>query len=133
MMEQRLPQIWRTLARWCGQPAPDLALVPEYQRSTLPDSPMNLLLRFETPSGPRSILAAGIPLKIASEITTTMIRTGQFAEFVDHCPTSSVADRVKRRKLEKAKGGKPGNVLGWDSPLGLKTRPQAEPRETRHA
>src|ERR1700722_3222271 len=104
MMEQRLPQVWGARARSCGQPTPDLGLVPEYQRSTSPDSRMNLLLRFETPSGPRTIVAGGIPLKIASEITATMIRTGQFAEYVDHYPHMSVADRVKRRKLEKAKG-----------------------------
>ena len=63
---------------------------------------MNLLLRFVTEAGPRTVVATGIPLRIASDIAREMGRAGHFAEFVDQYPLFTIAERIKRRKLEKS-------------------------------
>jgi hypothetical protein len=75
----------------------------DYGRSTCPDAPMNLLLRFETAYGPRTIVAPGISLATASEIALVMSEAGHFAEFVDHIPPMSVQEHVKRRKAQARK------------------------------
>lgn len=89
-------------------------------RSTLPDALMNMLLRFETPQGPRTVVAASVPLAIASDIHAAMRRMGQHAEFIDRCPPLSITERVKIKRAEKARHAKRdfGNVVA----LGKKKR-----------
>ena len=115
MMEQALPQIKRVFSRWRGEETPEVTPDPDYHRSTAPDAKMNMLLRFDTTLGPRTVVASGIPLALASEITATMIRSGQYAEFIDQCQPLTIAERVKRKKLEKARTSKQTNVVGWDA------------------
>jgi hypothetical protein len=119
MMAQALPQIKRVLSRLRStqdDETPEVTPDPDYHRSTAPDSKMNMLLRFDTPLGPRTIVASGIPLSMASEITATMIRAGQYAEFIDQCQPLTVAERIKRKKLEKGRSAKQSNnVVGWDA------------------
>ena len=76
--------------------------MPASDRSTSPDARMNLLLRFETESGPRTVVAPNLPLKLASEITTAMIRSGHYAEFIDQYTPLSIAERVKLQKRRTA-------------------------------
>ena len=76
--------------------------LPELQRSTSPVARMTLLLRISTQSGPRTIIAPGIPLKVASEISEAMASAGHLAEFIDHCPTTPMADRLRSRRFDKA-------------------------------
>lgn len=85
-----------------ARPAPQpLQSEPEFCRSTAPDAPMNLLLRFETPSGPRTVVAPGVPLSVASEIVQEMARAGHFAQFLDQLAPMRMSDWIKRRKAEK--------------------------------
>ncbi len=70
------------------------------ERSTSPDATMNLLLRFETASGPRTVIACSVPLATARDIVDTMRSAGQHAEFVDRCAPLSVADRVMIEKFK---------------------------------
>ncbi len=67
--------------------------------SGAPDAPMNLLLRFETNSGPRTVVACGVSRQVAAEIAEVMERCGQYARFVDRCVPLSVADRIMIAKL----------------------------------
>jgi len=67
--------------------------------SAAPDAPMNLLLRFETSSGPRTVVACGVSRQVAAEIAELMERCGQHARFVDRCVPLSVADRLMIAKL----------------------------------
>ena len=67
--------------------------------SGAPDAPMNLLLRFETNSGPRTVVACGVSRQVAAEIAEVMERCGQHARFVDRCVPLSVADRLMIREL----------------------------------
>ena len=114
MMAHKFRQISKALNRLRGDDeTPVVAPDPDYHRSTSPDARMNLLLRFDTALGPRTVIASGIPLPLASEITATMIRNGQYAEFTDQCQLMSISERIKRKKAEKPKG-KPNNVVGWD-------------------
>jgi hypothetical protein len=76
------------------EPAP---FVPE--RRTCPDAVMDLMLRFETERGPRTLVAPGVSLALASEIADAMIQAGHYAEMVDHTPAFTVAQHVARRKL----------------------------------
>lgn len=136
MMEQGLSQISRLFSRLRNEDdTPQVTPDPDFHRSTSPDASMNVLLRFDTPLGPRTIVASGIPLMIASEITATMIRNGQYAEFIDQCQPLSVAERVKRKKLEKNRTGKLNNVVGWEggTKMVLKASVQAEQRGARQA
>jgi hypothetical protein len=71
----------------------------EKERSLHPEAPMNLLLRFETASGPRTVIACSVPRQVASEISDAMRKAGHHAEFVDRCTPLSIADRVMIRKL----------------------------------
>ena len=68
-------------------------------RSTAPDAPMNLLLRFETASGPRTVIACSVSRQVAAEIAEVMVRCGQHADFIDRCAPLSVADRVMIKNL----------------------------------
>jgi hypothetical protein len=81
-------------------PAEEMHEPLEMERSTSVDAPMNLLLRFETASGPRTVIACSVPLATAREIAETMNRTGQYAEFVDRCAPLSIADRVMMKNLD---------------------------------
>jgi hypothetical protein len=72
----------------------------EFSRSTDPQALMDVLLRFETAFGPRTIVAPGVSLAMASEIAFVMSQAGHFAEFVDHIPSVSVHEHVKRRKAQ---------------------------------
>jgi hypothetical protein len=130
MMEHTLSQLSRLFGRRAGEPV-EVTPDPDYHRSTAPDARMNVLLRFDTSLGPRTIVASGIPLTLASEITASMIRSGQYAEFIDQCQPLSVAERVKRKKLERARAPKQQtNVLGWEGrgKLAVKERSDAERR-----
>jgi hypothetical protein len=69
------------------------------ERSLHPDAPMNLLLRFETASGPRTVIACSVPRHVASEITDVMRKAGHHAEFIDRCAPLSIADRLMIRNL----------------------------------
>ena len=82
------------------RPADEKHELLEVERSTSPDAPMNLLLRFDTANGPRTVIACSVPLATAREIADTMSRTGQHAEFIDRCAPLSIADRLMMRKLE---------------------------------
>ncbi len=137
MMEHTLPQIARFFSRWRSEEPIQVIPDPDYHRSTSPDARMNLLLRFDTPLGPRTIVASGIPLPLASEITATMIRGGQYAEFIDQCQPLSIAERVKRKKLEKSRNPKQPqpktNIVGWDGRNKMVLNPGMEHRDARHA
>ncbi len=71
----------------------------EFQRGTSPYARTNLLLRFETPNGPRTVVAPGISLAIAHEIANAMTEAGHFAELVEPGPTISIAERMRRRPI----------------------------------
>jgi hypothetical protein len=86
-----------------GSSTPSKAEKEDYVRSTSPDARMNLLLRFETANGPRTIMAPGVSLATASEIAFVMSRAGHFAEFVDWLPAMPLEERIKRRKAEARK------------------------------
>ena len=75
--------------------------VLEVERSTTPTAVMNLLLRFETVNGPRTVIASSVPLQTAREVADAMIRAGQHAEFVDRCTALSIADRLMMKKLQQ--------------------------------
>jgi hypothetical protein len=72
-----------------------MPVVPE--RRTCPDAVMNLMLRFETERGPRTVVAPGLPLTLATEIADAMILAGHYAELTDHTPAFTVAEHVARR------------------------------------
>ena len=69
------------------------------ERSFSPEAAMNLLLRFETAIGPRTVIACSVPRHVAAEIADVMKRTGQHAEFIDRCSPLSVADRIMIKNL----------------------------------
>ena len=59
--------------------------VQQIERSTCAFTPMNLLLRFETAHGPRTVVASSVSLQTAREIASAMIEAGHHAEIVDRC------------------------------------------------
>jgi hypothetical protein len=71
------------------------------ERSFSNDAPMNLLLRFETVSGPRTVIACSVSRQVAAEISDVMKRSGQHAEFIDRCSPLSVADRIMMKNLNE--------------------------------
>jgi hypothetical protein len=71
--------------------------LPERRQS--PDAVMNLLLRFETASGPRTVIACSVSRQVAAEIAEVMKVAGQHAEFIDRCSPLSVADRLMIKSL----------------------------------
>lgn len=56
----------------------------EFDRGAKPDGQVNLVLRFATESGPRTIIAAGVPRKVASDIVGEMEKAGHCAEYTDY-------------------------------------------------
>jgi hypothetical protein len=62
---------------------------------------MNLLLRFETANGPRTVIASSVPLQTAREVVDAMLRAGHHAEYIDRCTAISVEDRVFIKRFEK--------------------------------
>ncbi len=79
--------------------APPSAPHDELERSAAPDAAMNLLLRFETASGPRTVIACSVSRQVAVEITQLMRTLGQDAHFIDRCSPLSVTDRVLIKDL----------------------------------
>ena len=79
----------------------DNAGVADWQpeRSLSSEALMNLLLRFETAIGPRTVIACSVPRHVAAAIAEVMKSTGQHAEFIDRCSPLSVADRLMIKKL----------------------------------
>jgi hypothetical protein len=75
----------------------------EFNCSTRPDARMNLLLRFETASGPRTVIAPGVPLSAASQIADAMSEAGHFAQFVDALAPIPMGEYVKRRRSRMSK------------------------------
>jgi hypothetical protein len=63
---------------------------------------MNLLLRFETASGPRTVIACSVPRSVAAEVAAVMHNAGQHAEFVDRCSPLSIADRLLIKQISEA-------------------------------
>ena len=74
------------------------------ERSSHPDTDVTLFLRVETGSGPRTIVASGLPLSAASAIAEALTEAGHYAEYVDQRPQTPMRDRVARRKYEKVFG-----------------------------
>src|SRR3954466_10374448 len=105
-MEQQIGRVRRILRHWSGEKSPTSCGVSELERRTSPYAPMNLLLRFATEAGPRTVIASGVPLGHASVIAREMERAGHYAEFVDQIPSLSIAERVKRLKAQKHPAGK---------------------------
>jgi hypothetical protein len=97
---------------WRDKPGRPVPAGRDYGRSTSPDARMNLLLRFETASGPRTIVAPGISLAMASEIAQAMSEAGHFADFVDHLPSMSVKGHLERRNEKEARWN--AQVIGLD-------------------
>jgi hypothetical protein len=87
------------------------------ERRTAPDAPMNLLLRFETASGPRTVIASSVPRQIASEISHVMRSAGQYAEFIDRFSPFSVEDRlfIKDIKQRTESGHGTTNVVDLET------------------
>ena len=56
----------------------------EFEWSVRLDGQVNLVLRFVTDSGPRTIIAPGVPRKVASDIAKEMEKAGHRAEYTDH-------------------------------------------------
>jgi hypothetical protein len=105
-MEQ-LDHIQNIMPRWVAlhetQASPEAP--DEFPRSTLPDAPMQMLLRFTTESGPRTVIVPGVPQHVASAIALEMARAGHFAEYVDDRPRLAKPLFSRQRKNEKpAKG-----------------------------
>ena len=72
------------------------------ERRTSPDALMKLFLRFDTPEGPRTIIAPNVPLAVASQIAAAMSRTGQHAHYVDQYVTVPIAGRLGSAKHHRA-------------------------------
>jgi hypothetical protein len=105
MSEQIMTHIEAILAAF-RPPVAQKSTIPEEEavaRSTAPDATMNLLLRFETPRGPRTLVAPAIPLALASEIAEVMAECGHYAEFIDRLTPASVAEHIVRRRSDKAR------------------------------
>jgi hypothetical protein len=107
---ERLANIKNIVTRWSKRPAP-VRMLEEHSRRTHPDAPMTLLLRFSTQSGPRTIVAGGIPLGIASDIAREVSRAGHFAHYIGECPRLTVAECLKRRNAEPQGRSKVGMVI----------------------
>ena len=52
--------------------------IPDHRTS--PDPVMKLFLRFDTPDGPRTVVAPNVPLLLATHIAAAMSRAGLHAE-----------------------------------------------------
>jgi len=90
-------------SRWLGKAnaESEFALAP-LERSTLPDAPMTLFLRIQTRNGPHTVIASGVTLAAASQISEAMELAGHHVEFVDQCAaTRTIPQRVRRKELEQ--------------------------------
>src|SRR4051812_43418647 len=84
MSEHRKSTIIGILHAWRRPPLLEpVAVEKDFRHSTSPEAQMELLLRFDTANGPRTIVASGVSLSVASEITQAMIQAGHFADFRD--------------------------------------------------
>ena len=72
---------------------------------------MNLVMRFETESGPRTVVAPRVPLGVASQIARTMIVAGHYTEFIDEFPPVTMAERIKRLKAQKGRTARREHAL----------------------
>jgi hypothetical protein len=105
--------------------------VGDIECQSSPDAPMNLILRFETVGGPRTVIACAVPRKIAAEIADVMNATGQHAEFVDRCSALSVADRILLRDIEQVPQHQTETVMraDWEAAFASRfTAGRARPR-----
>ena len=102
MTEQR-HFIETLFSRWLRKPGSGPEFEPALiERSTAPDAPMTLFVRVQTRNGPHTIVASGITLAAASQISEAMELAGHHAEFVDQCAaTSTIPQRVGRKDLER--------------------------------
>jgi len=66
-----------------------------------PDAAMKLFLRFDTPEGPRTVVAPNVPLVLATQIAAAMSRAGLHAEYVEQFDRLSIAEYLKLKKLEE--------------------------------
>jgi hypothetical protein len=90
-----------SLLDWLKKPEPEVELSP-LERSTVPDAPMSLFMRIQTADGPRTMIASGVTVAAASQISEALALAGHYAEFVDQCSTKdTVPERVRRLRLEK--------------------------------
>jgi hypothetical protein len=90
-----------SLLDWLKKPEPELEL-SQLERSTVPDAPMSLFMRIQTADGPRTMIASGVTVAAASQISEALAQAGHYAEFVDQCATKdTVSERVRRMRLEK--------------------------------
>ncbi len=97
-------------------------IIEEIERRSSPDALMNLILRFETASGPRTVIACAVPRQIAAEIADVMNASGQHAEFVDRCSALSVADRLLLRDIEQIPQHQTQTVLQADWETAIASR-----------
>ena len=108
----------------------------ETERSRSPEAPMNLIMRFETASGPRTVIACSVPRHIAAEIADVLHAAGQHAEFVDRYSPLSVSDRLLMREIAQVpRDMTEATDMDWHAALGARkatARPTA-PRRARVA
>ena len=97
--------------------------LPSLERSNTPTAPTNLLLRFETANGPRTVIASSVPLQMAREVTDAMIKAGHYAEHVDRCQPASVADHIVMKKLEQLRKARNPGLPESISTGGLEQNP----------
>jgi len=83
---------------------------------------MNLILRFETASGPRTVIACAVPRQVAAEITEVMNSAGHHAEFVDRCSTLSVADRLLLRDIDQVPRRQTEDIIRTEWETAVKSR-----------
>ena len=104
--------------------------MPSNERSTAPGATMNLLLRFETASGPRTVIASSVPRQVASEISDVMRSIGQYAEFIDRCSPLSVEDRLLIKDIQQVTESKHGATNVFD--LGMEITQPAHKAAAAH-
>jgi hypothetical protein len=94
------PGVHDILARWAELHQPEPVPEVEFVRSTIPDAPMQMFLRFTTSAGPRTVVASGVPLKVASEIAQEMMAAGHYVEYIDDRSRPALAHLIKKQKSE---------------------------------
>ena len=72
------------------------------ERNSHPDTGVTLFLRIETVSGPRTIVASGLPLSAASAIAEALTEAGHYAEYVEQRPQIAIREWVALRQQEQA-------------------------------
>ncbi len=76
-------------------------------RTTNPDAMVTLLMRFETPFGPRTIVANGLPVKDASLVADVINSGGNYAEFIQERARFPLAKESKKSNVIPIKRRKP--------------------------